>query len=173
MTLVWGIAGAAVLAGLIVCRKLMRAGTTSLAEAREKLHSRIDDGERQLHDDAKKITLDEQIYLLRRALEDLLRLEGGKSGYALRQEGDADFVLESPGGNMRVSFTMREQTLRGSHRVLHGHERWKLSADGIVEEFTSIAALMAHLNDRLHGDAYDRPSGMAHLTRRFRHLKHH
>lgn len=171
MTLMWGIAGGIIIVGLIVCRRILRTGQTSLAESREKMQARILHGEKQLQEDAKNIPLDEQIYLLRAALEDLLRLEGDKPGFRIRQEDKSNFVLATPTGEIRISFSMREQQLRGSHQILRGHERWFMESNGLKENFASIAALMTRLNEHLQGDDNSLPPEMSHLARRFRHCR--
>lgn len=171
MTLIWGVAGAIVLAGLIVSARLARSGRTSFSEARDKYRSRIKDGEKQLQNDAKKMTLDEQTHILESAIEDLLRLDGNQSGFGLRRENRTQFVLGTPRGDIRISFSMREQTLHATRQVLHGHERWQIEAFGLKEEFVSIAALMARLNDILHDEDDALPPEMVHLVRRFRHRR--
>lgn len=163
--------GAVVIAGMLLCRKIMQSGTTTLAQARDKYRARILDGEKQLQNDANDITFDEQAHLLRVALEDLLRLEDSRTNFRLREDGKAAFILESPQSTMRVSFAMREQKLRATQKILHGHERWTLTANGVDEEFASIATLMTRINEHLHGDICDLPPEMAHIARRFRHLR--
>lgn len=171
MTLTWGIAGAITLVGLVVCRRILRAGQTSLAQSREKMQSRFFEGEKQLQEDAKKISLDEQIHILRAALEDLLRLEGNKPGFHIRQEDKSSFALITPSEEIRITFSMREQQLRATHQVLRGHERWAMEHNGLKEQFSTIAALMSRLNDLLHGDDNSLPPEMSHLARRFRHSR--
>lgn len=168
MTLVWGIAGAIVLVGIVVCRRILRAGQTTLAQSREKMQARILSGEKRLQEDAKNIPLDEQLHILHSALEDLLRLEGNKPGFHIRQEEGSRFVLTTPAEEIRISFSMREQQLRATHQVLRGHERWMMESNGLTENFVSIAALMTRLNERLHGDDNSLPPEMSHLARRFR-----
>lgn len=164
-------AGIIVVAGLIVCRRVMKAGTTSWEQARDKYRARIQEEEKSLQDNTKSMTLEEQMHLLNVALKDLLRLEGDKPSYGLTQKHQTEFVLESPQGTMTITFHMREQKLRATQQVLRGHERWKLSFNGIDEEFTNIASLMTRINEHLHDEGCAMPPEMAHLARRFRHLR--
>lgn len=171
MTLTWGIAGAIILVGIVVCRRILRAGQTSLAQSREKMQSRFLDGEKRLQEDAKNISLEEQIHILHAALEDLLRLEGNKPGFHIHQEDKSCFLLTTPSGAIRITFSLREQQLRATQQVLRGHERWCMEQNGLKETFSSIAALMTRINDHLHGDDDNLPPEMSHLARRFRHSR--
>lgn len=171
MTVIWGIAGAFVLVGLMVSARLMRSGRTTFAETRDKYHSRFKEGEKQLQNDAKKITLDEQTHILECAIKDLLRLDGNRPEFSLRRENRTQFVLGTPRGDILISFSMREQTLHATKKVLHGHERWQIEAFGLKEEFVSIAALMTKLNEILHDEDDSLPPEMVHLARRFRHRR--
>ena len=171
MTLVWGIAGAIVLVGIMFSARLVRAGRSTFVEARNKYRSRIRDGEKQIQNDAKKMSLDEQTHILESAIADLLRLNGNQPGFTFHRENRTQFVLGTPSGDIRVSFSMREQKLHSNNMVLRGHERWQIEAFGQKEEFVSIAALMTKLNEMLHGDYDVLPPEMTHIARRFRHRR--
>ncbi len=165
MILEWAAAGAIILAGLVFCLRIMRRGITTLEQDRNKYDERIRAGERQLHEDRKNISLDEQCHVLRAAVEDLLRLAGNPPGHELSGNGTS-LVLRTPTAEWRLELNMRERSLRTTRKVLHGRSRWLLSGGGHEECFDDLAALMRSLNARLRGDDMA-PPGLEHLARRF------
>lgn len=164
MILEWAAAGAVFLAGLVFCLRIMRRGITTLEQDRDQYLERIRAGERQLHEDRKNISLDEQCRLLRAAVEDLLRLAGNPPGHELSGEGPS-LLLRTPTGEWRVELNMSERSLRSTRRILHGRSRWLLSGRGREESFDDLADLMRSLNAHLRGEDMTPPEP-AHLARR-------
>ncbi|WP_022656558.1 hypothetical protein [uncultured Desulfovibrio sp.] len=169
MILEWAAAGAVILAGMIFCLRIMRRGITTLDQDRNQYLERIRAGERQLDEDRKNISLDEQCRVLRAAVEDLLRLAGDPPGHELSGKG-ARLVLRTPAGEWRLELSMRERSLRGARKVLHGRGRWLLSGFGRDETFDDLAGLMCSLNAHLRGDDMATPEP-AHLARRLSHQR--
>lgn len=169
MILEWAAAGAVILAGLIFCLRIMRRGITTLDQDRDQYLERIRAGERQLDEDRKNISLDEQCRVLRAAVEDLLRLAGDPPGHELSGKGTR-LVLRTPAGEWRLELSMRERSLRGTRKVLHGRSRWLLSGFGRDETFDDLAGLMRSLNAHLRGDEMVTPEP-AHLARRLSHQR--
>ncbi len=169
MILEWAAAGAVILAGLIFCLRIMRRGITTLDQDRDQYLERIRAGERQLDEDRKNISLDEQCHVLRAAVEDLLRLAGDPPGHELSGNGTS-LVLRTPAGEWRMELSMRERTLRGTRKVLHGRSRWLLSGCGRDETFDDLAGLMRSLHAPLRGDDMVTPEP-AHLARRLFHQR--
>ena len=130
---------------------------------------RIRAGKRQLDEDRKNISLDEQCCVLRAAVEDLLRLAGDPPGHELSGKGTR-LVLRTPAGEWRLELSMRERSLRGTRKVLHGRSRWLLSGFDRDETFDDLAGLMRSLNAHLRGDEMVTPEP-AHLARRLSHQR--
>lgn len=152
MILEWAAAGAAILAGFFFCFRLMKRGLTTLDQDRADYYARIRAAEDQLREVNKNIPLSEHLYIARAGLEDLLRLAGNPPGFSLSGQGRA-LVLHTPHGPWRIALSMRERTLRGTHKVVHGRSRWRLSGFGLDEHFNDLASLMCSLNAHLRGDA--------------------
>ncbi len=152
MILEWAAAGAAILAGFFFCFRLMKRGLTTLDEDRAGYYARIRAAEEQLREDNKNISLSEHLYIARAGLEDLLRLAGNPPGFSLSGQGQT-FFLHTPHGPWRIALSMRERTLRGTRKVVHGRSCWQLSGFGLDEHFDDLASLMCSLNAHLRGDA--------------------
>lgn len=162
---IWGTTGIIFLAGVVYCFRTMGRGRTNLTQAKARYQEIFSAGERKLEDEKKDIGLDEQLRVLRAGVEDLLRLEE-KSGYSFNVEGNA-LSIQTPAGPWTIELLMREQTLRSTRRVLHGHARWLLHGFGKKEEFGDMASLMAGLTAHLHGDSPPQPEP-EHFARRIR-----
>lgn len=144
----WAAIGALGLAILLFCARIMRRGLTTLDDDRKRYEERVREETRLLSECNKKITADEQLLLARAAIADLLRLEQKECRV---DSSDHTIDIGLPEQTVRVRLQMREINLRSTHRALHGQSRWLLEASGRSEEFRDIAALMARLNDLLHG----------------------
>ena len=107
--------------------------------------------------------------MLRAAVEDLLRLAGDPPGHELSGKGTR-LVLRTPAGEWRLELSMRERSLRGTRKVLHGRSRWLLSGFGRDETFDDLAGLMRSLYAHLRGDEMVTPEP-AHLARRLSHQR--
>lgn len=130
---------------------------------------RIHQEERKIDEDRKNITASEHMWIMKAAMEDLLRLDGSPSDYAVRQNGNA-LELATPDGMWRVELLMRERGLKSARRVLHGRSLWRLSGFGHEESHPDPASLMRSLNEHLH-DKASPPGEPGHLARRMEHLR--
>ena len=58
-------------------------------------------------------------------------------------------LLHTPGGDWRISLSMRERQLRAVRKVAHGQGRWHLYGPELHEEYTELAPLMCALHTHL------------------------
>lgn len=143
--------GAIFLAIIIFCARVMRRGLTTLDEDRKAQLGKIEEGRRKLAEDNRNISAEEQIYIARRGVDDLLALNGGAS------EGETEDTphgirLKTSAGEWEVELKMKEITLKSSHKVLHGQGRWILRHGDHSDEFVELSDVMARLSSSLRGE---------------------
>lgn len=165
----WAVLGAILLGVMIYSAKIMKRGLTTLDEERTQFIRHISEGERKLAEDSKNISAHEQLYLMRAALEDFLRLENCMDADALVVRGNV-LELHGPEGNWEIELLMRERMLASTHRVLHGQSRWVLRYGAMEQEYVDISRLMAHLNAQWHGYEPENPEP-EHISRRLAHAR--
>ena len=191
----WAAAGAVFVAVVVLCVRLMKRGLTTLEDERAQCLERIREMEDKIKEDQKNMASSEHLRIARAGLEDLLRLAGNPADMRIEAvapgrgeaQGEA-LVLHLPGGELRVSLSMRERELRGVRKVAHGRGRWHLSGMGGHEEYADLVLLMRAVSARLAalmgggegvaasfcplGDpAADVPPELPHLARRFASAK--
>lgn len=119
MILEWAAAGAAILAGFLFCFRFMKRGLTTLDEDRADYFARIRAAEEQLREVNKNISLSEHLHIARAGLADLLRLAGNPPGiFAFRPGAGACAAYARRA--WRIALSMRERTLRGTRKIVHG-----------------------------------------------------
>lgn len=160
----WVVAGAVMLAALVICFRIMRRGMSTLDDDRRKFLARIHDDTHKLEEEQKQVAADEHLALMRAAVEDLLRLADSPAGYRMETAGRT-ILLHTPKGAWRLELAMRERSLKTRKLVLHGRPRWLLSGPGHEEEHTDAASVMRSLNDHLRTEAELAPEP-PHLARR-------
>lgn len=168
--IVFGFMGAAGLAMLVICARVMRRGVRTLDENRMEWRENMRQTEIQIEKDRKNMSSGEHLKILRAAMEDLLRLEGQPEGYSVREK-DGILELSTPEGSWKVELLMRESGLRSSKRVLHGKSRWRLEGFGLEELHADPASLMRSLNERLHARSEaGKEEEQSHIIKRMSHL---
>lgn len=174
-TLQWAGLGAIMLAAIIFCARIMRRGITTLEDDRKEYLARMAAGQRQIDDDNRNISANEQLALAQAALEDLLRLDNSATA---RLERTGKALTVSRGREVwKIELVMMERMLT-SHKMLHGQQTWLLHGEGIgeppsehhpdhcIEEtHTDIAGLMASFNNHWHG-IHHAPLEPEHISRR-------
>ncbi|MBQ3060500.1 MAG: translation initiation factor IF-2 [Desulfovibrio sp.] len=164
MIFVWAVAGVLLLAGFMYSVRIMRKGITTLDDDRAQYLERIREGERQLAEDRKNISMAEHLHILHAGVRDLLRLAGDPPDFSLAEDARG-VVLHTPDGDWRLELHMREALLRGSRKSVHGQSRWLLRGFGREEHFEDLAGLMHALHQYLHGKD-SLPPRPEHLERR-------
>lgn len=160
----WIAVGAAMLAALIFCFRLMRRGIRTLDDDRRKFLARIHEGEQKLAEEQKQIPAAEHLALMRAAVEDLLRLADSPPGHHI-ETADRAVLLHTPKGTWRLELAMCERTLKSTKRVLHGRPHWLLSGMGHQEQHEEPASVMRSLHAHLHAEV-ELPDEPPHLARR-------
>lgn len=155
----WSILAALLFAIIIFCARIMRKGLTTLEDHRREYISKIKATELQLQEDNKNISSQDHLYIMRIALEDLIRLESFKKNspaqnYEVVQE-ESKLFFKTPRGVLTVQLHMRERNLKTTRRVLHGKSRWTLTGFGYSHNYFDPAVLMRDLNIWLHSDNND------------------
>lgn len=146
----WAALGAMMFAVLLYCARIMRHGLTTLDEDRSKFMARISEEKRHLEEDSKHISAEEQLYLMRAALKDFLRLEDCPKGSEVKERGHV-IEIRAPGNVWQVELLMRERLLASTKKVLHGRSCWVLRGESVYEVHSELSRLMASLNAHWHG----------------------
>lgn len=152
--------GALMFALLFFSARVMKRGLTTLDADRARFGERIAADHKRIDQDRKDISAHEQIYMMRAALEDLMRLEGEEM--PVEERGN---ILTLTSAGYEIELVMRERLLASTRTVIHGSGRWILRGNGLHEEYYDAAALMASLSSRLHGYALAAPEP-DHIARR-------
>lgn len=165
----WAILGAAGLGILVFCARLMKSGITTLDDNRKKFLGKIESTEKTLAEDRKNISAYEHIEVVKAALTDLLRLDGNRPGYSIRNS-DKKIELVTPQGVWTIELVMNERTLKSTHKVLHGRSRWFLSGFGNYEHHSDPRSLLKSVNEHLHSNIQKQVQP-EHLARRLRGIR--
>lgn len=152
----WAVLGAAALAIMMFCARMMRRGLTTLDQDRQRFFGRLEEGKRQLAEDRKKMPAAEHLEVMRAAMDDLLRLDDNPAGFAIMADGKK-ITLQTPKGAWEVELLMRERNLASAKKVLHGKSRWLLSGFNQKEYHNDPASLMKSLNEHLRGEGLEAP----------------
>ncbi|MBD5641023.1 MAG: translation initiation factor IF-2 [Desulfovibrio sp.] len=160
----WAAIGGIVLALFIFCARVMRRGLTTLDETRSQHLEKIAEGERQLAEDRRKITAEEQFHLLEAAIADLIRLSPYPEAWQIGLQHNIIY-LETTGSRWEIELAMSERALRSSGRILHGKPHWLLRNEDIHEHYTDVAQLLASLNRHIRTAEEPEPLPR-HLARR-------
>lgn len=174
MTWEWAAAGAVFLLVVVFSVRLMKRGLFTLEDERAQCEERIRLMEEELRQDQKNMPSSEHLRIALAGLRDLLRLAGYPGGFWIevtaRGQGEAGgeaLLLHTPGGDWRISLSMRERQLRAVRKVAHGQGRWHLYGPGIHEEYTELAPLMCALHTHLRqrdgsaGTGFNTPGTLA------------
>lgn len=155
----WSFLGALLFAIIIFCARLMRRGLTTFDDHRKEYISKIKATELQLQEDNKNIPSQDHLYIMRTALEDLIRLECCNKNESMQNfevtEEASKLFFKTPRGVLTVQLHMRERSLKTTGRVLHGKSRWTLTGFGYSRNYSEPATLMSDLNMWLHYDKND------------------
>lgn len=144
----WVGIGVVMLVAGVISVRIMRRGLPTYEEDREKYLDKMAQGHRLLDEDKKNISAREQIYFMRSALNDFVRLESLDA--RVEEQGNA-LLLQSRDTIWRIELLMRERMLASSKKVIHGQSRWLLTGPNVKEEHLDCAPLMASLNAHWHG----------------------
>lgn len=156
MTLLeWAALGAIAFFVLLYCARIMKRGLTTLDDDRNQYLAHMEAGQRQLAEDRKHISAQEQLYQMHAALADFLRLEDLTDG-SIEDRGHV-ISIASPRKSFEVELVMRERLLASTKRMLHGRSRWILRGEGLYEIHSEMSALMASLNTHWHGEPGQEP----------------
>lgn len=146
----WAVLGALMFVILLWSARVMKRGLTTLDDDRGQFNARIAAGEKQLEEDRKNISAEEQLYVLGAALEDFLRLEKCPPEATVEKIGHS-FEIKTPENTWKIELNMRERLLASTHKVLHGRGQWLLSGPNVSEAHTDLRELMRSLNRHWHG----------------------
>lgn len=156
MTWEWAAAGIVFLLVVVFSVRLMKRGLFTLEDERALCEERIRLMEEELRQDQKNMASREHLRIALAGLRDLLRLAGYPRGFWIevtaRGQGEARgeaLLLHTPGGDWRISLSMRERQLRAVRKVAHGQGRWHLYGPELHEEYTELAPLMCALHTHL------------------------
>lgn len=151
----WAALGAIAFFALIYSARIMRRGISTLDDDRAQYLAHIAEGERQLAEDRKHISAQEQLYQMRAALFDFLRLENLPDS-RIEDKGHIISIV-TPKQTFDIELIMRERLLASTKRMLHGRSRWILRSAGLYETHSEMSGLMASLNAHWHGAPSQEP----------------
>lgn len=124
--------------------------------------------EKELRNCNMSISRREQLAVLRAALVDVLHLEGEPAGFAVQDRGEF-LVLQSPKGEVQITFMSKSVRLCTQNRELYGNNRWSIiSPEGEKRSFESLAETMKCLEKVIAGMPIGSDEG-AEFRRRFPH----
>ncbi|MDR1857528.1 MAG: translation initiation factor IF-2 [Desulfovibrio sp.] len=138
----------AIVAGLVLCFRLMRRGITTLDKDRAKYLEQIRDQQTHIEEDLRGISFRDNMQVARAAAEDILRLADAPEGSGVEVQG-ARLEVEIPAGRWTIALDQPSQALRRTGKVLQGRPEWTVSGPGGEHSFTDIGELMRHLDARV------------------------
>lgn len=161
----WAIIGSVILAGLVLCFRIMRNGISTLDDDRSHLMERIRLHELMINEDKKNISAKEHMDIVESAIKDLIHLDGLDSKAELHRQGNF-LLLETPFGPCKIEQQMHEKRLHSTNRIIHGRCAWRVIGKDIDLTYGDMAELMKCLNLVLTGDEMPL-SQLPHIYRRY------
>lgn len=146
----WAALGAVLFAVVIFSARMMRRGLPTLDDDRKAQYEKMTEMKRSLAEDRKKISAEEHLYIVRKAVADLISLDR-LEGRCQLENSEHGVLISTPEGEWKVELKMRELHLKSSHKTLHGQGRWLLCHNEECHEFAEIGPLMAELRTALLG----------------------